>query len=139
MIQVYTDGSCQKNPGKGGWGVFYKDNDEKEIELKGSEEYTTNNRMELTAVLKALEHMGDAQKYTIHTDSQYVFRGVKEWMQEWKKREWKTCKKKDVLNVDLWKEIDTRLHGNVDFCWVKSHNGNEGNEKADSIAKSAIQ
>lgn len=135
MIEIYTDGSCRGNPGKGGWGVYIKEG-LKEIELYGMEENTTNNRMELTAILKIFPYLKKTEKYIIYTDSQYVYRGILFWLEDWKKRNWKKVK-----NIDLWKEMDINLKEYKDileFHWIKGHNGNKGNEIADKLAKKMI-
>lgn len=135
MIEIYTDGSCKGNPGKGGWGVYIKEG-LKEIELYGMEENTTNNRMELTAILKIFPYLKKTEKYIIYTDSQYVYRGILFWLEDWKKRNWKKVK-----NIDLWKEMDINLKEYKDileFHWIKGHNGNIGNEIADKLAKKMI-
>jgi ribonuclease HI len=138
-IIIYTDGGCRGNPGIGGWGVWlrYGDNDKK---LNGNEKDTTNNRMELTAAIKALE----AIKYKnididLYTDSKYVMNGINEWIKNWKAKGWKTSAKKPVKNVDLWQRLDVlNASHTVHWHWVKGHSGNEGNEMADKLANQAM-
>ena len=137
-IVIYTDGACRGNPGRGGWGAIlsYKD---KFKELSGFELNTTNNRMELLAVIEALRAVKKPYPIEIYTDSRYVQKGVTEWLEAWKARGWKTASKKAVKNQDLWEELDKELqHRHVSFRWVKGHAGNAGNERADSLANAAI-
>lgn len=137
-IYVYTDGACSGNPGPGGWGVFMKYG-EKTKELYGSEKDTTNNRMELTAAIKALYAITPKSsgkwRVLLATDSTYVRDGITRWLSKWKSNNWKTSNKKDVKNVDLWQELDEaiKLH-DVRFAWVKGHSGHSGNERADRLA-----
>ncbi len=135
-IIIYTDGSCLGNPGKGGWGVYMIYGDH-EKELYGGEVNTTNNRMEMQATIEAMKYFEDPYKYklVIHTDSSYVQKGITQWMKGWKANNWRTSAKKPVKNVDLWQQIDELIEiMDVDFKWVKGHNGNHGNEKADELA-----
>jgi len=138
-IVIYTDGGCRGNPGIGGWGVWlrYGDHDKK---LKGGEKNTTNNRMELTAAIKALEAIKSSTiDIDLYTDSKYVMNGINEWIKGWKARDWKTANKKPVKNVDLWRELDlVNSKHNVHWHWVKGHSGNEGNEMADDLANQAM-
>ena len=137
-IKIYTDGACSGNPGKGGWGVLIQENDN-EKELSGSELNTTNNRMELTAVIKALEHYDEAREIEIFTDSKYVMQGITEWIKNWKNNHWKTSQKKDVKNKDLWVLLDTvSAKHDIKWSWVKGHAGDYGNEIADKLATQAI-
>lgn len=139
MIEVYTDGACSGNPGPGGWGAILRWNGH-EKELSGGALETTNNRMEMMAVIKALEAITkDKADVHIYTDSKYVMQGVNEWMDGWKAKGWKTASKKPVKNKDLWERIDSlvNLH-NVKFSWVKGHAGHPDNERADQLAVSAI-
>ncbi len=137
-IEIYTDGACSGNPGPGGWGVLMRWNGH-EKELNGGEPETTNNRMEMMAVIKALEAIKKSSHVTLYTDSKYVIQGIEEWMDGWKMRGWKTAAKKPVKNQDLWMRIDELVNThNVTFCWVKGHSGNEGNEKADQLAVDGI-
>ena len=138
-IIIYTDGGCRGNPGIGGWGVWlrYGDHDKK---LKGSVKDTTNNRMELTAAIKALEAIKSSTiDIDLYTDSKYVMSGINEWIKGWKLRAWKTANKKPVKNVDLWQQLDkANEKHNVHWHWVKGHNGDEGNEMADLLANQAM-
>ena len=138
-IDVYTDGACSGNPGKGGWGVYMKIENQ-EVELKGSMDNTTNNRMELTAVIEALKHLKNKSNINLFTDSKYVMQGIKEWIHKWKKNNWKTSKKESVKNKELWVELDelVSMH-DVNWNWVKGHSGDRGNERADYLATSAIK
>jgi ribonuclease HI len=138
-IVIYTDGGCRGNPGIGGWGVWlrYGDHDKK---MKGTEKDTTNNRMELTAAIKALETIKSKDiDIDLYTDSKYVMNGIKDWIKGWKAKGWKTAAKKPVKNVDLWQRLD-ELNGThtVHWHWVKGHSGNEGNDMADALANQAM-
>lgn len=137
-IKIYTDGACSGNPGKGGWGALIQENDN-EKKLSGSELNTTNNRMELTAVIKALEHYDEAREIEVFTDSKYVMQGITEWIKNWKNNHWKTSQKKDVKNKDLWVLLDnvSEKH-DIKWSWVKGHAGDYGNEIADKLATQAI-
>lgn len=138
VITIYTDGACSGNPGPGGWGALLMWNGH-EKELCGGEEETTNNRMEMTAVIKALEALKEPSKVELYTDSKYVMQGITEWMKGWKAKGWKTASKKPVKNVDLWQEIDALVQAHdVSFHWVKGHAGDPGNERADALAVSGI-
>ena len=137
-IRIYTDGACSGNPGKGGWGALIQENDN-EKKLSGSELNTTNNRMELTAVIKALEHYDEAREIEVFTDSKYVMQGITEWIKNWKNNHWKTSQKKDVKNKDLWILLDTvSAKHDIKWSWVKGHAGDYGNEIADKLATQAI-
>tara|TARA_X000000368_G_scaffold225114_1_gene177696 strand:- start:617 stop:1045 length:429 start_codon:yes stop_codon:yes gene_type:complete len=137
-IKIYTDGACSGNPGKGGWGALIQENDN-EKKLSGSELNTTNNRMELTAVIKALEHYDEAREIEVFTDSKYVMQGITEWIKNWKNNHWKTSQKKDVKNKDLWILLDTvSAKHDIKWSWVKGHAGDYGNEIADKLATQAI-
>ena len=137
-IRIYTDGACSGNPGKGGWGALIQENDD-EKKLSGSELNTTNNRMELTAVIKALEHYDEAREIEVFTDSKYVMQGITEWIKNWKNNHWKTSQKKDVKNKDLWVLLDTvSAKHDIKWSWVKGHAGDYGNEIADKLATQAI-
>ena len=137
-IKIYTDGACSGNPGKGGWGALIQENDN-EKKLSGSELNTTNNRMELTAVIRALEHYDEAKELEVFTDSKYVMQGITEWIKNWKTNHWKTSQKKDVKNKDLWVLLDTvSAKHDVKWSWVKGHAGDYGNEIADKLATQAI-
>lgn len=137
-VVIYTDGACRGNPGPGGWGVVlsYKGNMK---ELFGGENETTNNRMELLAVISALEALNKPCKVQINSDSKYVLQGITEWMENWKKRGWKTASKSPVKNEDLWRRLDTaRLMHQVEWKWVKGHSGDKGNDRADELANLGI-
>ena len=137
-IRIYTDGACSGNPGRGGWGALIQENDD-EKKLSGSELNTTNNRMELTAVIKALEHYDEAKEIEVFTDSKYVMQGITEWIKNWKSNHWKTSQKKDVKNKDLWVLLDTvSAKHDIKWSWVKGHAGDYGNEIADKLATQAI-
>lgn len=137
-VDIFTDGACRGNPGPGGWGALLRFNG-KEKTLKGSETDTTNNRMELTAAIMALEALTRPCDVNLTTDSKYVMQGITEWMANWKKRNWKTAAKKPVKNVDLWQRLDaaTTQH-TIDWHWVKGHTGHAENERADELANEAI-
>jgi ribonuclease HI len=138
-VTVYTDGACSGNPGPGGWGVLIVTDSSESIELNGGEKHTTNNRMELTAAIKALKHFKQSTKLTIFTDSVYVKEGISSWLNNWKARGWKTASKKPVKNEDLWKELDeqNQIH-DVDWQWVKGHAGHPENERADYLARTGM-
>ena len=137
-IKIYTDGACSGNPGKGGWGALIQENDN-EKKLSGSELNTTNNRMELTAVIKALEYYDEAKEIEVFTDSKYVMQGITEWIKNWKTNHWKTSQKKDVKNKDLWVLLDSvSAKHDIKWSWVKGHAGDYGNEIADKLATQAI-
>ena len=138
QVVIHTDGACSGNPGPGGWGavLHYAD---KEKELWGGELQTTNNRMELMAAIQALEALKRPCRVELHTDSQYVQKGIHEWIHGWKKRGWLTADKKPVKNDDLWKRLDAaRLRHQVDWRWVKGHAGHEFNERADALARQGM-
>ena len=137
MIKIYTDGSCLTNPGDGGWAAIISINGEIK-EISGSEKNTTNNRMELLAPIRALKEMKQSDQIEIYTDSQYVKRGITKWINTWVVNNWKTSKKEDVKNKDLWVELyDLNKSLNVKWNWVKAHAGNVMNEKVDLLAKKA--
>lgn len=135
---IYTDGACRGNPGPGGWGAWLQFG-EHERELCGGELRTTNNRMELVAVIEALRVLKRGVAVDIYTDSEYVRNGMTQWIDGWKRRGWKTAARKPVKNADLWQELD-RLAGQhvVDWHWVKGHSGDPGNERADLLANQGI-
>ena len=137
MIKIYTDGSCLGNPGFGGWAAIIFLNDKK-IKIKGKKKNTTNNQMELMAPIKALKKIPVGEKVQIYTDSRYVKMGITEWIESWKKNDWKTSGKKKVKNKDLWKELD-RLSEKyqIKWLWVKGHSGDIVNEEVDQLAKEA--
>ncbi len=133
MIEIYTDGACSGNPGPGGWGVLIMDNGD-ERELFGGEAETTNNRMEMQAVIEALK--ATTGPIILYTDSQYVKNGVTSWIHGWKRNGWKTASRKPVKNKDLWVEIDAlAADREIDWRWVKGHAGHDGNERADALAR----
>jgi ribonuclease HI len=133
-VDIYTDGACKGNPGVGGWGVLLKYGD-RTRELCGGEAHTTNNRMELTAVIRALEALNRRCRVRLHTDSKYVQQGISEWIHAWKKRGWKTADKKPVKNEDLWRQLDELAAGHdIEWLWVRGHAGHDGNERADELA-----
>ena len=137
-VIIYTDGACSGNPGPGGWGsiLMYKGH---RRELSGGETDTTNNRMEMMAVIKALETLKRPCNITLHTDSTYVMKGMTEWLEGWKKRNWRTAGKKPVKNVDLWQRLETAIDAHeVKWVWVKGHSGVPENERADELATGAI-
>jgi len=139
VVRIYTDGACKGNPGPGGWGaILQMDGEEKE--LFGGERQTTNNRMELTAVIRALDALKRPCRIEVYTDSQYVQKGISEWLPDWKRRGWRTADKKPVKNVDLWRELD-RLAGlhRIAWHWVKGHAGHPENERADALANRGVE
>ena len=138
MIKIYTDGACKGNPGVGGWGAIIM-RDGKNIELFGGENETTNNRMELMAVIMALKKIPLNLELTIYTDSTYVQKGVSEWIKNWKVNNWRSSNKKLVKNKDLWVDLDEAVGSRkIYWEWVKGHAGNEGNEKADELANQGV-
>ena len=140
MIKIYIDGACSNNPGIGGWGVVILENENDPIFLKGGENETTNNRMELTATIKALQHFKSSEELTLVTDSKYVKDGIQSWMANWKKNGWKTASKKPVKNKELWLELDSEIaKHNINWEWVKGHAGDTYNEKADFLARRYIE
>ena len=138
-VRIYTDGACKGNPGPGGWGVLLKSG-AREKELFGGEPETTNNRMELTAVIRALEALKRACEIDLYTDSQYVQKGVSEWLADWKRRGWRTAGKKPVKNAELWRRLDelAREH-RIEWHWVKGHAGHAENERADQLADRGVK
>jgi len=137
-VEMFTDGACRGNPGKGGWGVLLRYG-ETEKSLHGGEPLTTNNRMELTAVIKGLEALNKSCEVVITTDSKYVLSGITEWMDNWKKRNWRTAAKKPVLNVELWQQLDRLVSThNIQWNWVKGHSGHRENDIADELANLGI-
>jgi len=137
-VEIYTDGACRGNPGPGGWGALLMYGDSQK-EMFGGEPETTNNRMELTAAIRALSTLNRACEITLYTDSQYVRKGITEWIENWKARGWKTAAKKPVKNADLWKLLDEQVaNHSVHWVWVKGHAGNAGNEMADQLANRGI-
>ena len=137
-VVIYTDGACSGNPGPGGWGSVLLYNGHRR-ELSGGEAETTNNRMEMMAVIEALDALKRSCTITLHTDSVYVMKGMTEWLEQWKRRGWKTAAKKPVKNVDLWQRLDQAIaRHQVDWRWVKGHSGVPENERADELARLAI-
>jgi ribonuclease HI len=138
VVEIFTDGACKGNPGPGGWGVLMRYG-EVEKELCGGESNTTNNRMEMMAVISGLEALKRNTKVRVILDSQYVQKGMNEWIQGWKARGWKTAAKQPVKNVDLWQRLDLAVaRHEVQWQWVKGHAGHEGNERADQLANRGI-
>ena len=139
VVDVYTDGACKGNPGVGGWGVLLRYG-ARTRELCGGEVHTTNNRMELTAVIRALEALKRQCRIRLHTDSKYVQQGITSWIHDWKKRNWKTAARKPVKNEDLWRRLDelAREH-EIEWLWVKGHAGHAGNERADELANRGVE
>lgn len=137
-VVIYTDGACRGNPGPGGWGALLRFGDA-EKELSGSEKQTTNNRMELMAAIKALQELKTPCKVDLYTDSQYVQKGISEWIHGWKKRGWKKADKKPVMNADLWQELDKLAAAHqIKWHWVKGHSGHTENDRVDKLATDAI-
>lgn len=138
IVEVYADGACKGNPGPGGWGVLIRMGQHSK-ELFGGELMTTNNRMELTAVIRALEALKRTCQLQIYTDSVYVQKGMTEWLASWKARGWRTSDKKPVKNDDLWQQLDLLAQQHqIEWFWVKGHAGHEGNEKADALANEGV-
>ena len=139
MIEIYTDGACSGNPGPGGWGVLLR-RGSAETELCGGEPATTNNRMELLAVIEALQSLTQPVEARIYTDSQYVQKGISEWIHAWKRRGWKTASKERVKNEDLWRRLDELTAGHrLEWLWVKGHNGHPDNERVDALARAGLE
>ena len=138
MIEIYTDGACRGNPGPGGWGALLRAG-KHEKELWGGESHTTNNRIEMTAVIQALKALKKPSEVVLTTDSQYVRKGITEWIGGWKKRNWMTASRQPVKNVELWKQIDelAGLH-QIEWKWVKGHSGHTENERVDELANRGI-
>ena len=137
MIKIYTDGSCLENPGSGGWAAIINDNGNTK-KISGSEKNTTNNRMELMAPINALKDMNPKNEIEIYTDSKYVKLGITEWINNWVKNDWKTAKKQNVKNKDLWLKLyNLNQSLNIKWNWVKAHSGNPLNEEVDLMAKTA--
>ena len=139
-VDIYTDGACLGNPGPGGWAFIVKYNSGKIKEFSGSEKYTTNNKMELTAAIKAVKYFKKKIIINIYTDSKYLKDGITTWIKKWKLNGWKTSNKKKVKNSDLWKLLEEKIHNHeIHWTWVKGHDENILNEKADMLAKKAIE
>lgn len=137
-VEIYTDGACRGNPGPGGWGAIIR-NGVKEIEINGAADETTNNRMELQAVISALGKLNKKCEVHVTTDSRYVMDGIQQWLANWKRNGWKTAAKKPVKNEDLWKQLDDLVEQHVvTWEWVKGHSGHEENERVDQLANDAI-
>jgi len=137
-VEIYTDGACRGNPGPGGWGVLLVAGRHRKT-LHGGDPNTTNNRMELTAAIEALNALKGSRKVVLHTDSRYVMHGITEWLDNWKKRGWKTAAKKPVKNQDLWMALDEAIERHdITWKWVKGHDGDPGNEEADMLANRGI-
>jgi ribonuclease HI len=141
-IVIYTDGACKGNPGPGGWGVLLRSSGQVEKELYGGELATTNNRMELTAVIEALQALKRPCDVTLYLDSKYVLQGATEWLVGWKTKGWKTAARQPVKNVDLWQQLDVLVMTSghkIDWSWVKGHAGDPGNERADALANKGVE
>ncbi|TAL90464.1 MAG: ribonuclease HI [Candidimonas sp.] len=139
QVDIWTDGACKGNPGLGGWGALLRQG-RHEKTLCGGERDTTNNRMELTAVIEALKILKRRCDVVVHTDSQYVQKGMTEWLANWKRRGWRTADKKPVKNADLWQQLDALVQQHsVSWKWVKGHAGDPGNERADELANMGVE
>jgi ribonuclease HI len=139
IVDIFTDGACSGNPGPGGWGAVLRFNAH-EREINGHAAATTNNRMELMAAIAALETLKRPCRVRIHTDSQYLRNGITQWISAWKARGWKTADKKPVKNVDLWQRLEAAMAPHdVEFVWVRGHSGHPENERADALARAAIE
>ena len=137
-VELYTDGACSGNPGPGGWGVLMLTGDHRK-ELNGGENPTTNNRMELRAAIEGLRALNRPCRVRLHTDSQYVRNGITSWIRKWKQNGWRTADRKPVKNAELWQELETEAERHeVDWIWVRGHDGDPGNERADQLARDGI-
>ncbi|MCK9510645.1 MAG: ribonuclease HI [Pigmentiphaga sp.] len=137
-VHIWTDGACKGNPGPGGWGVLLRTGDHEKT-LFGGEPQTTNNRMELQAVIEALRILKRPCRVVLHTDSQYVQKGISEWLPNWKRRGWRTASRQPVKNADLWQALDTETgRHHIDWRWVRGHSGDAGNERADQLANQGV-
>jgi ribonuclease HI len=137
-VEMWTDGACKGNPGPGGWGAWMRSGD-RERELFGGEPLTTNNRMELTAVIEGLRALTRPCRVTLHVDSTYVMNGVQRWLAGWKRNGWRTADKKPVKNAELWRELDAEVaRHTITWVWVKGHSGDPGNERADALANRGV-
>ena len=137
-VEIYTDGACRGNPGPGGWGALLIAGNHRKT-LHGGDPETTNNRMELMAAIEALNALKGPSTVNLHTDSRYVMHGITEWMDNWKRRGWKTAARKPVKNQDLWQALDEAItRHDIEWKWVKGHSGNDGNEEADALANRGI-
>ena len=140
LVDIYTDGACKGNPGPGGWGVLLRSKDTVK-EIFGGELATTNNRMEMMAVIEALSALTQPCHVHLHVDSQYVLKGMTEWLAGWKARGWRTASKQAVKNVDLWQRLDALVSGaghRIEWHWVRGHDGDPGNERADELANQGV-
>lgn len=138
VVDIYTDGACSGNPGPGGWGAILRVGG-KEREIFGGEPLTTNNRMEMMAVIEALRALKRPVMVRVHTDSQYVMKGITEWIHNWKRRGWKTAGKEPVKNEDLWRTLDAlAAEHRIEWHWVRGHNGHAENERADALARRGV-
>ncbi len=138
VVEIYSDGACRGNPGPGGWGAILR-YQQKEKELWGGEAATTNNRMELMAVIRALEALKRPSRVRLYTDSQYVQQGISSWIHSWKRRGWRTASKEPVKNIDLWQRLDELASRHeVEWHWVRGHAGHPENERADALANKGI-
>jgi ribonuclease HI len=140
QVVIYTDGACKGNPGPGGWGAFLTFGEHEKV-LFGGERLTTNNQMELMAVIKALESLKESCRVSLFLDSQYVRQGITEWIHGWKLKGWKTAAKQPVKNAELWKQLDALVHEQgheISWYWVKGHSGDPGNERADELANQGV-
>ena len=141
-VEIYTDGACKGNPGPGGWGVLLRAGNGQEKELFGGERETTNNRMELMAVIQALQALKRPCAVSLYLDSEYVRKGITEWIHGWKAKGWRTAAKQPVKNADLWQTLDALVHGGVhriEWHWVKGHAGHVDNERADALANRGVE
>jgi ribonuclease HI len=138
-VEIYTDGACKGNPGPGGWGALLRCNGNEKA-LSGAEAHTTNNRMELTAAIKALEELKRPCTVDLYTDSQYLRQGMTQWLADWKKKAWLNSKKEPVKNIDLWQQLDDLAQRHqISWHWVKGHSGHPENEQVDALANRAIE
>ncbi|QZD90178.1 ribonuclease HI [Qipengyuania aurantiaca] len=139
QVEIYTDGACKGNPGAGGWGALLRMGAH-EKELSGGERQTTNNRMEMTAAIRALGALREPCEVALHTDSKYLIDGITKWIHGWKKKGWKNAAKKPVLNEDLWRELDAlKARHKITWHWVKGHSGHPENERVDQLASDAAE
>jgi len=139
VVQIFTDGACKGNPGIGGWGALMQYGGQTR-RLSGGAKLTTNNRMELLAVIRALEALTRPCKVQVHTDSKYVQKGISEWIHSWKKQDWRTSSRKQVKNNDLWKQLDQLVQQHqIEWFWVRGHSGHDGNEQADKLANQGVE
>ena len=139
QVEIFTDGACRGNPGKGGWGAVIRSKNVEEY-IYGGENHTTNNKMELLAAIKALEYIENPSEVILTTDSEYLRKGITEWIDNWKKRQWKTSSKKPVKNKDLWQILDSlSTKHNISWEWVRGHSGHRENEIADTLANKGIE